>query len=189
MKIDNVAVFCGSNYGNDPDLRKSIVDLGQALEKRGWGLVYGGGRRGLMGDISAYMTEHGCRTIGVSPRRFYKQGDEKLSKEFHLVDTMHQRKALMYEKADAFIVFPGGIGTLDEGAEISSWYQIGFSGKPVAFYDYKGFFSGLQMQLDRMLQDGFIKQEFRDFLLFSNDVEKIFGYFDSFEFVKGKWEK
>lgn len=189
MKINNVAVFCGSNYGNDPDFRTVIMNLGMSLADKGWGLVYGGGRRGLMGDISSYMREHGCRTIGVSPKRFYKDGDENLSSEFHLVETMHQRKALMYEKADAFIVFPGGIGTLDEGAEISSWYQIGFSGKPVAFYDYKGFFAGLQIQLDRMLQDGFIKPNFRDFMFFSDDVDRIVGYFEDFEFVKGKWEK
>lgn len=189
MKINNVAVFCGSNYGTDPDLRTGIVNLAKALADKGWGLVYGGGRRGLMGDISSYMMEHGCRTIGVSPKRFFKDGDDALSNEFHLVDTMHQRKALMYEKADAFIIFPGGIGTLDEGAEISSWYQIGFSGKPVAFYDCKGFFAGLQMQLDRMLQDGFIKPAFRDFMLFSDDVDRITKYFEDFEFVKGKWEK
>lgn len=189
MELKHVAVFCGSNYGNDADLRTAVMAVGEALAKRGIGLVYGGGHRGLMGDISSYMKEKGCHTIGVSPRRFYKPGDEGYSDEFHLVESMHERKALMYEKADAFIVFPGGIGTLDEGAEISAWYQIGFSGKPVAFYDFKNFFEGLQIQLDRMLADGFFKQEFRDFLFFSEDIEAIMDYFNAFSYQKGKWER
>lgn len=189
MTVNNIAVFCGSNFGSDPALREEILELGKTMVERKVNLVYGGGHRGLMGEISEFLRKNGSRTIGVSPQRFYKEGDEVYSDEFYLVETMHERKAMMYKKADAFIVFPGGIGTMDECCEISTWYQIGLSGKPVVIYDYQNFFEGFRIQLERMLKEGFIKQSFMDFMYFTDDLSTIFPYLDSFEYVKGKWEK
>ena len=188
MDIKHVAVFCGSNMGNDPVFRERIITLADALMAEGWGLVYGGGHRGLMGEISQYMLAHGAHTIGISPRRFYKPGDEEFSSEFHLVDGMHERKAMMYSLSDAFIIFPGGMGTLDEYAEISTWHQIGFSGKPVAVYDVGGFFEGLRLQVERMIRSGFIKEETRDEYFFAEDAGGIISYLKGYEYIKGKWE-
>ncbi len=188
MEIHHVAVFCGSNLGTDPSLSSKIINLADKLLAEGWGLVYGGGHRGLMGEISSYMLEKGAHTIGVSPKRFYKPGDEKYSTEFHLVEGMHERKAKMYELSDAFIIFPGGIGTLDEYAEISTWHQIGFSGKPVAVYNPDNFFSGLQMQIDKMIEYGFIKESTKNDYFFSEDISSIISYLKDYEYIKGKWE-
>lgn len=188
MDIRNVAVFCGSNMGDNTVFQERIIMLADSLIQEGWGLVYGGGHRGLMGEISQYMLEHGAHTIGVSPRRFYKPGDESRSSEFYLVDSMHQRKAMMYEKADAFIIFPGGIGTLDEYAEISTWHQIGFSGKPVAVLDINGFYDGLKILIDNMITSGFIKESTRADYFFSEEINEIISYFKNYEYVKGKWE-
>ena len=163
MDIRNVAVFCGSNMGDNPVFQERIIMLADSLIQEGWGLVYGGGHRGLMGEISQYMLEHG-------------------------VDSMHQRKALMYEKADAFIIFPGGIGTLDEYAEISTWHQIGFSGKPVAVLDINGFYDGLKILIDNMITSGFIKESTRADYFFSEEINEIISYFKNYEYVKGKWE-
>ncbi len=188
MDIKHVAVFCGSNMGNDPVFKTEIISLADALLKKGWGLVYGGGHRGLMGEISAYMLQNGAHTVGVSPKRFYKEGDEKMSSEFHLVDTMHERKAKMYSFSDAFIIFPGGIGTLDEYAEISTWHQIGFSGKPVAVLNVNGFFDGLKTQIDHMVECGFIKEETKKDYFFSESIDAITSYLSEYEYIKGKWE-
>lgn len=188
MDIKHVAVFCGSNLGTDPLFRSEIISLADVLIEKGWGLVYGGGHRGLMGEISAYMLEHGAHTIGVSPKRFYKPGDEAMSSEFFLVNTMHERKAKMYSLADAFIIFPGGIGTLDEYAEISTWHQIGFSGKPVAVLNINGFFDGLIAQIDRMIECGFIKESTRKDYFFTSDIGELVSYLSEYEYVKGKWE-
>lgn len=188
MDIKHVAVFCGSNLGNDPAFKTEIIALANALLEKEWGLVYGGGHRGLMGEISSYMLQNGAHTIGVSPKRFYKAGDEEKSSEFHLVDTMHERKAMMYRLSDAFIIFPGGIGTLDEYAEISTWHQIGFSGKPVAVLNVNGFFDGLIAQIDHMIECGFIKEETRREYFFSDSIDEIINYLSEYEYVKGKWE-
>ena len=188
MDIRHVAVFCGSNMGNSEEFKNRIIALGDRLLEEGWGLVYGGGHRGLMGEISTYMLEKGAHTIGVSPKRFYKPGDENCSSEFHLVDNMHERKARMYELSDAFIIFPGGIGTLDEYAEISTWHQIGFSGKPVVVYDVEGFFDGLKIQIDRMIEAEFIKESTRGDFFFSDDLDEIVAHLKAYEYVKGKWE-
>lgn len=188
MEIHHVAVFCGSNFGTDPSLSSKIISLADKLLTEGWGLVYGGGHRGLMGEISSYMLEHGAHTIGVSPKRFYKPGDEEYSTEFHLVEGMHERKAKMYELSDAFIIFPGGIGTLDEYAEISTWHQIGFSGKPVAVYNPDNFFGGLQIQIEKMIEYGFIKESTKSDYFFSENINSIISYLKDYEYIKGKWE-
>ena len=173
MEIHHVAVFCGSNLGTDPSLSSKIISLADKLLTEGWGLVYGGGHRGLMGEISSYMLEHGAHTIGVSPKRFYKPGDEEYSTEFHLVEGMHERKAKMYELADAFIILPGGIGTLDEFFEIYTWKQIGFHTKNIILLNIKDFFTPLLDWLDGLVEKGFLSREVRESLIVCSSCTQV----------------
>lgn len=160
-----VCVFCGSREGARPAYREAARELGYALVERGYGLVYGGASVGLMGTIADAVLERGGEVIGVMPRALV---DRELSHanltELHVVETMHERKALMAANADAFIAMPGGFGTFEELFEVVTWAQIGIHRKPMGLLDVEGYFDALVAMVDRGVAEGFVPDTHRELL-------------------------
>ena len=155
----NVCVFCGSGTGANPIYAEAARELGLLLSKRKCSLVYGGGNIGLMGIIADEMLRNSAKVIGVIPdflvqREVAHQGLSELI----VVNTMHERKKRMADLTDLFIVLPGGIGTLDEMAEILTWKQLGLIDKPVGLLNVNGYFDPLIQQLEKMVKEGFLNR-------------------------------
>jgi uncharacterized protein (TIGR00730 family) len=158
--LRRVAVFCGSAPGTDPELADAAYEVGAGLAARGIGLVYGAGGLGLMGRVSQGALDAGGEVIGVIPRAMVERewGRDDLT-EVHVVETMHERKALMAEYADAFLCLPGGLGTLEEIFEVWSWRQIDFLDDPVGFLNMGGFWDPLLRVLHGLVDAGFVHAE------------------------------
>lgn len=157
----SVCVFLSSSAGRESDVA-AIRALGSEMARRGIALVYGGASRGLMGVLAdAVMAANGT-TIGVIPRALVELevAHDGLT-ELHVVDTMHQRKAMMFELADAFVVAPGGFGTLEEAFEILTGIQLDYHRKPIVFLDVDGFWSGMELFLDHAVSAGVLRGEVR----------------------------
>ncbi len=137
-----IAVFCGSQLGNDPQFAQAAEQLAEAMTRRGLGLVYGGGNVGLMGHLADAMLQRGGEVIGVIPQSLLERelGHQGLSR-LEITNSMHERKARMAELSDAFIAIPGGYGTLDEWFEILTWRQLGIHDKPVGLLNCAAFFT------------------------------------------------
>src|SRR5713226_2221977 len=154
--VTRLCVYCGSAAGLDPRYQAAARELGEALAKAGIELVFGGGRVGLMGVLAASVLAAGGRVVGIIPQRLR---DAELAhpgaSELVIVDTMHDRKRLMAERADAFAVLPGGIGTLDETFEILTWRALGLLDKPILIVDVAGYWQPLRALLDHLAAHGF----------------------------------
>jgi uncharacterized protein (TIGR00730 family) len=164
--IQRVCVFCGSNVGNDPAYRQAAEDMGTAIARRGWGLVYGGGSVGLMGVVANAVLAAGGAVIGVIPemlatKELLHTGVTKM----HVAPTMHARKALMEQSADAFVALPGGYGTFEELLEIITWAQLGLHAKPIGLLNICGFYDGLTAFFDHAIAAGFIKTRHRSLIV------------------------
>lgn len=167
-----VAVYCGSRIGNDPVYEEAARELGRKLGQNGLGLVYGGASIGLMGAVADDAIAHGSNAVGVIPtfmleHEIAHQGLTKL----HLTDTMHTRKALMAEYADAFVTLPGGLGTLEEIMEIATWRQLYQHEKPMIIMNIAGYYDRLIDHLRYTAEQGFMKQEDFDRLVVCNTVD------------------
>lgn len=171
-ELRRIAVFCASSPGRDEALVRSAYDVGKGLAERGLGLVYGAGGGGLMGAVAQGALDAGGEVIGVIPRSMVERewGRDDLT-EVHVVETMHERKALMAEKADAFLCLPGGLGTLEEIIEVWSWRQIGFNDDPVCFYDVGGFWQPLLGALQGLVDAGFLRQSALDDAVVADDLD------------------
>jgi uncharacterized protein (TIGR00730 family) len=165
-----ICVYAGSNAGSNPAYAAAAHALGRALATRGIGLVYGGGRVGLMGEVADATLGAGGEAIGVIPEALFDRelGHGGLT-ELRVVATMHERKALMAELADGFVALPGGIGTLEELVEVMTWGQLGIHAKPCGVLDAAGFYAGLQGFLDHMVAEGFLHERHRAGLLADAD--------------------
>lgn len=163
--LRRVCVFCGSAHGDDPVFTEAARALGAEMARRGVGLVYGGGAVGLMGEVADAALAAGGEVIGVIPRRLEERevGHRALT-ELHVVDTMHERKALMAGYADAFIAMPGGIGTLEELFEAWTWTQLGYHVKPVGLLNVAGFYDDLLVFLQQVTAKGFLRRSQLDLL-------------------------
>jgi uncharacterized protein (TIGR00730 family) len=165
-----VCVFCGSSAGTRSEYLEAARSLGEELARRGVGLVYGGASVGLMGAVADAVLAGGGEAIGVIPRRLV---DRELAHatltELHVVESMHARKALMAELSDAFVILPGGAGTLDEFFEALTWRQLGLHSKPLALLDVDGFFDPLLALTDHLVEEGFVLPAFREVLLVERD--------------------
>ncbi len=169
--IRRLCVFCGSNSGNDPRFIEAARELGQTLAAEGIGLVYGGASVGLMGAVADGALVVGGEVIGVMPRRLVeKEIAHKGAMDLRIVDSMHERKALMAELADGFVALPGGIGTFEELFEIWTWAQLGYHNKPAALLNVANYYDGLTKFLDDVTRHGFIKQIHRDMLIVADEV-------------------
>ncbi len=159
--MTSVCVFLSSSPGQ-PAFVDAIVELGVELARRGHALVYGGAHRGLMGTLADVALANGARVVGVIPRELV---DQEVAHggltELHVVDTMHARKAMMFALADAFVVAPGGFGTLEEAFEILTGIQIGYHAKPIVFLDVEGFWDRLSGFLDHAVVAGVLRAEVR----------------------------
>ena len=177
-----VAVFCGSNRGASRAYTQAARDVGRLLGERGIRLVYGGARAGLMGIVADAALAAGGAVTGVMPRSIAVEEPphEGLS-ELHLVGSMHERKALMAERSSAFVVLPGGLGTLEEAFEAISWTQLGLQEKPTGFLNVNRFFGPTAEQLDRMVAEGFVRQEHRDGIYFDDDPSRLLRQLAGFE--------
>ncbi|WP_174704490.1 TIGR00730 family Rossman fold protein [Leptospira johnsonii] len=170
-----ICVFCGSRPGKEPRYLQAAVFLGHLMATEGIGLVYGGATSGLMGAVADSVLEKGGTVIGVLPEFLSsKEIAHKEITELILVPTMHERKLLMYEKSIAFIALPGGIGTLEELVEVTSWNQLGVLSKPIGILNVNGFFDPLLRQLDHMVEEGFLDSQTREWIEVSADPEELF---------------
>jgi len=163
--IASVCVFCGSSTPSDPRFADLARQLGSLLARRRIDLVYGGGSVGLMGEIADAALAAGGRVIGVIPAGLFSRevGHSSLT-EMHEVGSMHERKQLMYDLSDGFVALPGGLGTLEELAEVTTWSQLGLHAKPVVLLDVDGFWDPLAAQLDRMVAVGLLKPSNRELI-------------------------
>ena len=180
--IRSVCVFCGSNAGNDPRFALAAREFGELLAREGIALVYGGGHVGLMGVIADAVLANGGRAIGVIPRALWDRevGHRGLT-ELHIVETMHERKAMMASLADAFVALPGGLGTLEEIFEVWTWAQLGIHAKPLGFLDVAGFYGPLLEFLDRAVDAGFIRVQHRATALVDSDPVVLLRKLASYE--------
>ncbi|WP_192035527.1 TIGR00730 family Rossman fold protein [Halomonas sp. YLGW01] len=161
--MPNICVYLGSREGSDPCFREATVALGHAIGRRGHRLVYGGARVGLMGALADAVLEAGGEAIGVMPDHLVEreQAHHGLTELIRVAD-MHERKATMADRADAFVALPGGIGTLEELFESWTWQYLGLHDKPIAVLDIQGFFSPLLTFLDSLVSQGFLDAHTRD---------------------------
>ena len=164
-KIGQVCVYCGSSGAVEARYREAASELGARLAAAGIELVYGGGRVGLMGLLADAVLSAGGQAIGVIPRRLLDaEVAHRGVTELIVVDNMRDRKRLMAEKADAFVVLPGGIGTLDELFETLSWKQLGLHDKPILLVDIGGYWTPLHALLDHIVVTGFAREHTRGLL-------------------------
>jgi uncharacterized protein (TIGR00730 family) len=155
--LHRICVFAGSNTGHQPAYAAAAELLGRTLAEQHIGLVYGGGGVGLMCKMADAALAAGGEVIGVIPEALHQRevGHRGLT-ELHVVESMHQRKAMMASYADAFIVLPGGLGTLEETFEVWTWGQLGFHRKPIGLLDVDGFWQPMIAMLERMVDEGFV---------------------------------
>ncbi|WP_367222654.1 TIGR00730 family Rossman fold protein [Streptomyces sp. 16-176A] len=169
-----LAVFLASSDGHDPAHAVLAAGVGTELARRGIGLVYGGGRRGLMGVVADSALKAGGEVIGVMPRSMVERewAHEEVT-ELLICDSMHERKAIMAERVDAFVALPGGLGTLEEIFEVWSWRQLGFHAKPVGFLDAGGFWTPLLGALRGIVDSGFLPASTLDDLAVAADLPSL----------------
>jgi uncharacterized protein (TIGR00730 family) len=167
----SVCVYCGSRFGERTAYTQAAQALGRAIGERGWRLVYGGGKVGLMGVVADAMLAAGGPVLGVIPDSLVRRevGHAALT-ELHVVQSMHERKHLMAEHADAFVALPGGIGTLEELFEVWSWRHLGYHGKPLALLDVEGFYQPLLRFLQHTQAEGFVSAEQQAMLTVHTEV-------------------
>ncbi len=173
-EIRAVCVYCGSGVGANPAFVEAARRFGRILAENGVGLVYGGGSLGLMGAVSKSMLEHGGRVTGIIPDFLTEREKPKAQgQELIVTRDMHERKRTMFERADAFVALPGGIGTLEELVEQMTWAQLGRHRKPVLIANIEKFWDPLCTLLEHMTDLGFIRQTFPVNLIVANSVDEI----------------
>ncbi len=179
--MKRIAVYCGSSRGHDPVYARAATELGEALVERGIGLVFGGGRVGLMGVIADAVLAKGGEVRGVIPQALAtKELAHAGVTELSVVPSMHERKAKMALLADGFIAMPGGFGTLDETYEMITWAQLGFHTKPIGLLNVNGYFDALLAFASRAVADGFIKPEHATMVLVAATPSELLARMDAY---------
>ncbi len=172
--MESIAVFCGASEGQGEAYKKAATALGNLMAAQNVALVFGGGKVGLMGTIADAVLAGGGKAVGVIPQSLV---DREVAHtgltEQHVVETMHERKALMAARADAFVAMPGGFGTLDEINEIITWNQLGIIRKPVAFYNVNGYYNQFLQMIDHGVGEEFIKPAYRESLIVEEDPREL----------------
>ena len=179
--MKRICVFCGSSPGARPEYVQAVRQLGAILTQRKIGLVFGGGRVGMMGQLAQAALENGGEVIGVIPKELYekKVAFPGLS-DLRVVGSMHERKALMAELSDGFIALPGGLGTLEEIFEIVTWAQLGMHHKPCGLLNVAGYFTPLLAFLDQVAAQGFVDAAYRDMILTAEAPEELLKQFETY---------
>lgn len=172
--MKNIAVFCGSNTGESPLFKQAAYELGSKLADNNIGLVYGGAKVGLMGAVADGVLENGGRAVGVLPNFLKaKELEHTRLSDIILVETMHERKAKMYEMSDGIITMPGGFGTLDETFEFLTWGQLSLHHKPTGLLNIDGYYDKLIEFIDVSIKNGFVKPEYQDLYVVDNDIDNL----------------
>jgi uncharacterized protein (TIGR00730 family) len=173
-----ICVFCGSSTGANPAYAEQAAALGKLLAEREIGLVYGGASVGIMGVVADAVLAAGGEAIGVIPKHLMtvEIGHSGLT-ELHVTKDMHERKAKMAELSDAFLGLPGGVGTLEELAEVWTWAQLGLHGKPIGLLDVAGFFRPLRDFVDHMVTEKFLRPQHRDIVFVDPDPAALLDAF------------
>ena len=172
--IRNVCVYCGSSTGGDPRFGEAADRLGAALADAGVGLVYGGGSDGLMGRVARAVLDGGGHVTGIIPKFLIKREHAMIAaQELVVVENMHERKQLMFERADAFVALPGGIGTLEELVEQLTWAQLQRHDKPILLADIGGFWKPLLSLIAHMHTAGFLRPGFDVHYLVAEKIENV----------------
>ncbi len=187
--MKNLLLFCGSSKGNDPAIAEMAYNLGKYLAENNFRLIYGGGNVGLMGIIANSVMQNGGEVIGIIPEfLMVREVGHVDVTEFHVVKSMHERKALMCDKADLILAIPGGFGTFDELFEMLTWLQLGLHSKPIGLLNFDGFFDLLLKQLDVMVDKGFLRPSNRELILVDNQFESLITTLNNIKMeVDTKW--
>lgn len=184
-----ISVFCGSSSGNEGIFVEQAALLGQVIARRGYGVVYGGAHVGLMGAVANGALSEGGEVIGVIPG-FLKKKElqhHKLSR-MYVVETMHERKALMNKLSDGIIALPGGYGTLEELFEMLTWAQLALHKKPIGLLNVDGFYEPLIAMSQKMIEKGFLKDEYKNLLLIDDDSDGLLDKMEAFvPLLNDKW--
>jgi len=169
-----VCVFCGSNRGGKAEYAAAARAMGDSIAAHGLGLVYGGGGVGLMAVVADGALERGGSVVGVIPRRLMRRelGHPGVT-ELRVVDSMHERKAMMAELSDAFVALPGGFGTFEEFFEVLTWAQLGIHGKPCGLLNVAGYYDPLLDMVDRAAGEGFLREAHRSLIQIDDDPDRL----------------
>ena len=187
--MKRISVFCGSSFGTEKIYEQEAYNLGKTLAEQNIELVYGGANVGLMGAVANGVLDNNCKAIGVLPTFLQKVeiGHDNLT-ELILVETMHQRKTKMDELSDGIITLPGGFGTLEEFFEMLTWAQLGLHKKPVAILNTNGFYDELLSLIQKMVDNGFLKQANQEMLILSDDIDDLIDKMKNYKAPAfGKW--
>lgn len=180
--MQRICVFCGSSAGERPAYTEAARQTAQALVERGLGLVYGGGRVGLMGIVADRMLELGGEVIGIMPRALVeKEIEHRGLTELHVVSSMHERKAMMADHADGFIALPGGFGTFEEFCEVLTWAQLGYHSKPCGLLNIADYYAPLLALFDQAVTEGFVRAEHRSIVLVDETPDRLLAQFAAYE--------
>jgi uncharacterized protein (TIGR00730 family) len=173
-RIERLCVFCGSSSGHNPAYVSAAEQLGRELAAAGIALVFGGGRVGLMGALANVVLSASGRAIGVMPKSLVEKEIAHTSlTELRIVNSMHERKALMADLADAFVLLPGGFGSWEEFCEIFTWLQLGIHRKPCAVLNVAGYYNSLVLQASRAVSDGFVPASHLESLILETDPRRL----------------
>jgi uncharacterized protein (TIGR00730 family) len=187
--VHRICVFCGASPGRSPGYVELAASVGAGLAARDIGLVYGGGRVGLMGAVADAALAAGGEVIGVIPRRLV---DRELAHpaltELRIVDTLHERKAVMADLSDAFIALPGGLGTLEELAEVASWAQLDLHAKPIGLLGRDGYWDALLAWLDHAVAEGFLAPDHRRLVAIAPDLDELLTRFAAWDPPAARWD-
>jgi uncharacterized protein (TIGR00730 family) len=180
--MKTICVYCGSAPGARSDYRDAAEDLARELLKRDLALVYGGASKGTMGMLADAMLAGGGRVTGVIPRALQrKEIAHRGLDDLHVVESMHERKALMLELSDAFIALPGGFGTLEEIIETLTWAQLGFHNHPCGLLNVRGYFDALLEFFRHAAEEGFLREQHRTMLMVEDEASALLAQFDRYE--------
>jgi uncharacterized protein (TIGR00730 family) len=189
--LKRICVFCGSSPGARPEFVQAARQVGAMLAGRRIGLVFGGGKVGMMGQLAQAALENNGEVIGVIPRELHERKVAFTGlTDLRVVGSMHERKALMAELADAFMALPGGLGTLDEMFEILTWAQLGMHRKPCGLLNVAGYFTPLLSFLDQVTEQGFLDAPHRAMILSAEEAEELFRQFERYKPImadKAEW--
>lgn len=187
--MQSICVFCGSSMGKQPEYRQGALDLAKYLLAQRIKLIYGGANIGLMKVLADTMLAGGGEVVGIMPRMLVEKevAHRKLS-DMIIVETMSERKSLMVQMSDAFIVMPGGFGTLDELAEVITYNQLRLTDKPIGILNVAGYFDTLLAFFDHITEEGFLRHEHRQNLIVEDNIKRLFSKMETFTpIAMDKW--
>ncbi len=189
MDFRALCIYCGSRPGRQPEYRQQAAELGRLMADRGIDVVYGGASQGMMGAVANAALDEGGDVIGILPGGLASREKAHTDvTELHVVDSMHERKAMMERKSDGFIALPGGLGTLEELCEVTTWAQLGIHRKPVGVCNVDGYFDRFLAFLDDAVEQQFLTEDHRRLLIVDDDPQRLLDKMADFEpFLEGTW--